>query len=81
MVKIKMQPTQKSLKGHYGSKGKTVYLHIGIWHDKKTDHIHIACPEETKLHSTISDKPESVRYHENLYKKLKEILMREGRWE
>lgn len=76
-----MQLTQKSIKGHYGKKGRTVYLHIGIWHDKKTGHIHIACPEEKTLHSTVSDNQDSMRYHKNLFNKLKEILVREGRWE
>jgi len=75
-----LQPTKKSKKGHYGRKGRTVYIHIGIWHNKKTGHIHIAGPKEAKLHSTVSDNPNSKRYHPTLYKKLQEILKKHKRW-
>lgn len=77
---MKLQPTRKSIKGHYGRKGQTVYLHAGIWHDKETGEIHISGPKEKRFHSTVSDYRESKRYHTNLYKKLKEILVREKRW-
>jgi hypothetical protein len=77
---MKLQPTRKSQKGRYGRKGQTVYLHTGIWHDKETGRIHISCPKEKRFHSTVSDDKNSKRFHPNLYKKLKEILIREGRW-
>jgi|GEM_PF-5387569 len=77
---MKIQPTRKSQKGHYGRKGQTVYVDIGIWRNKKTGHIHIAGPKESKFHSTVSNDKNSKRYHPNLYKKLKEILIREKRW-
>ena len=77
---MSLQPTRKSQKGHHGKKGSTVYLHAGIWFDKRTAEIHIAGPKESRFHSTVSDNPESKRYHPNLYKKLKEILLREGCW-
>lgn len=75
-----LQPTRKSKKGHYGRKGQTVYVDVGIWYNKKTGHIHIAGPKESKFHSTVSKDLKSKRYHPNLYKKLKDILVREGRW-
>ena len=81
MIAMRIQPTQKSLEGRKGKKARTVYVHVGIWHDKKTGHIHIACPQEGSLHSTISNDTKSVRYHKNLFEKLKKILVREGRWE
>jgi len=77
---MKLQPTKKSIKGHYGKKGCTVYLHTGIWHDKDTGEIHISGSKEKSFHSTVSNKKLSKRYHPNLYRKLKEILIREKRW-
>ena len=77
---MKIQPTRKSQKGHYGRKGQTVYVDVGIWHNKKTGYIHIAGPEESRLHTTVSDVVGSRRCHPNLYNKLREILIRERRW-
>lgn len=77
---MKLQLTRKSLKGHYGQKAQTVYVDIGIWHDKKTGEIHISGPKEKKFHSTVSNNKCSKRYHPNLFKKLRGILEREGRW-
>ncbi len=77
---MKLQPTRKSQKGHYGKKGSTVYLHTGIWHDKETGEIHMSGPKESRFHSTISNNPKSKRYHPNLYRKLEEILVRERYW-
>lgn len=76
---MKIQPTRKSQKGHYGRKGQTVYVDMGIWHNKDTDEIHISGPTEDKLISTVSNK-KGLRYHPNLYKKLKGILKRENCW-
>lgn len=77
---MKLQPTRKSLKGHYGRQAQTVYVDLGIWHDNKTGEIHISGPKEKRFHSTVSKVKGSIRFHPNLYKKLKEILIREGRW-
>jgi len=77
---MKLQKTRKSIKGHYGRKGRTVYVDTGIWHDKETGEIHISGPQEKSFHSTVSNDRASKRYHPNLFKKLKEILEREGRW-
>jgi hypothetical protein len=77
---MKIQPTRRSIKGHCGRKGQTVYLHTGIWHDKETGEIHISGPMEKRFHSTISNDKDSKRYHPNLFKKLREILEREVRW-
>lgn len=75
-----LQPTRKSKQGYLRRKGKTVYIHMGIWYDKKSGQIHVTGPKEKKLHSTISNNPKSRRYHPNLHKKLKEILERERCW-
>lgn len=75
-----LQSTRKSKKGHYGRKGQTVYVDVGIWRDKETGEIHISGPKEKRFHSAVSNDKNSKRYHPNLYKKLREILKREGRW-
>lgn len=77
---MSLQPTRKSIKGHFGKEGQTVYVDMGIWHDKDTGEIHISGPKEKSFHSTVSNKKLSKRYHPNLYKKLREILEREERW-
>ena len=77
---MKLQATRKSLKGHYGRKGQTVYIDMGIWHDKKTGEIHISGPKEKRFHSTVSKIKMSRRLRKDWYKKLSEILVREGRW-
>lgn len=58
-----IQATRKSIKVHHGKKCSTVYLHTGIWFDKRTSEIHISGPKEYRFHSTVSDNPESKRYH------------------
>jgi hypothetical protein len=41
--------------------------------------IHIAS-KEANIISTVSDDPESKRYHPNLFSKLRRALVKAGRW-
>lgn len=63
-----------------GKKGKpprSVYLDLGIWRDKRGQ-IHMASRDGVFTHTTVSNKPGSVRYHPNLYKKLDRVLKSKG---
>ncbi len=56
---------------------KTVYLRpVGIWYVPSTGHIHVA--ERDGFISTVSNDPESKRYHPNLFAKLAKRLREEG---
>lgn len=72
--------TTVSQQGKGGGSPRAVYLNVGIWHDRATGHIHIASTDKRFRHSTVNDTPGSIRYHPNLYMKLKAVLQAEGRW-
>ena len=74
-----LQRTQKSQKGYRSPKGKSVYVHIGIWRDR--ENIHITAPKEKYLHTTVNNRPGSERCHKNLYGKLQRLLKENGCWE
>jgi hypothetical protein len=59
---------------------KTVYCRIGIWHNIKTDHIHIRFGSGKGEISTVSPDPISMRGNPHLWNKLKAILEEHGRW-
>ena len=75
-----LQATVATKRGLRGARPREVYVHIGVWHDPKTGHIHIAGPKERTLHSTVCNKANSKRYHPSLYRQLRQILVRNRRW-
>jgi hypothetical protein len=58
-----LQETKTSKKGYggTGSKGKTVYAHMGIW--KQGEEIHITIPKEQYFHTAVNNKDGSTRCH------------------
>ena len=56
--------------------GKSVKLEIRVWYDDKSRHIKIAGKGLTA--STVSNDPDSKRYHANLYRKLSKCLRDAG---
>jgi hypothetical protein len=52
---------------------------IDVWFDEGDEAIHITSPDNPQLHTTVNDKPNSKRRHENLYGKLSEMLKQQGR--
>ena len=66
-------------RGRKGRPPKTVYMSIGIMANPNTGHIHIF-DHDGEVVSTLSNDPESKRYHPNLYMKLRRVLEREGKW-
>jgi hypothetical protein len=64
-----------------GARGtKTVRFEAGTWYDEKTGHIHLTIPGHPTFHTTVNDSPGSDRYHDNLFRKLKQVLVEAGRW-
>lgn len=55
---------------------KTARLDVGIWFNAKSGHIHISAKKS--FISTVSNDPESLRYHPNLYRKLAKVLRDAG---
>jgi len=73
----------KSVAGKKGKAPRAVYRSVGIW--KRNDGtISMTCAnpvtEHKEFHTTINNRPGSIRYHPNLFEKLKDILKTEGRW-
>jgi len=55
---------------------KSVKLEVRVWYDDKSRHIKLAGKGLTA--STVSNDPESARYHPNLYEKLAKVLREAG---
>jgi hypothetical protein len=56
--------------------GKSIQLNLRVWYDPDARHIKFAGPGLTA--STVSNDPESKRYHPNLYRKLARALREAG---
>ncbi len=72
--------TTQSKAGKKGKNPRAVYLTVGIWHDEKRREIHMASRDKRFRHTTVTNKPSSLRYHPNLFRKLKAVLQGAGRW-
>jgi hypothetical protein len=59
---------------------KYVRMEIDFWYNAKDRSIHIATRDGVTMISTVNDQPESVRRHQNLFRKLKGLLIENGRW-
>ena len=55
---------------------KSIQLEVRIWYDEATGHIKIAGDRLTA--STVSNDPDSARYHPNLFRKLSKALRDAG---
>jgi len=56
--------------------GKSVKLEIRVWYDEQSRYIKLAGKGLTA--STVSNDPDSKRYHPNLYRKLATVLRNAG---
>jgi hypothetical protein len=43
--------------------------------------IHLTTPAVDGFHSTVNNVPGSARYHPNLYKHLRDVLVAAGKWQ
>lgn len=73
----------KSEAGKRGQPARAVYRPMGIW-KRDNGSISITCANpvtgDPEFHTTVTNLPGSVRYHRNLFGKLRAILEAEGRW-
>ena len=60
--------------------GKALAVAIGIWAKRERDHLRI---DVTGLggHTTISNNPNSERYHRTLFRNMRKVLIDNGVWE
>lgn len=56
--------------------GKTVHIDVGIWYAEEDGHIRMKVADEGL--TSVSNDPKSKRYHRTLYKKLADILRKQG---
>jgi hypothetical protein len=63
-------------------KGNAAVLAIGVWATRQTKngpiHIHITGTE--KFHTTVTNGPDSERYHRTLFRDLRRLLIDQNCW-
>jgi hypothetical protein len=65
--------------GYMPASKRTVSFRLNAWANPRKRMIHVASPE-VGIISTISNDPNSERYHPNLFKKLRRVLVDKGQW-
>jgi len=58
---------------------KTISIRLNVWADPRTGMIHLAS-KEAGIISTVSSEPKSERYHPNLFRKLRRLLIGANKW-
>ena len=65
-----------------GKDGKAMAVTFGLWAERKNKsqpiHIHIS---GSGGNTTVTNDPNSKRYHRTLFRNLRSILIKNGRWE
>jgi hypothetical protein len=56
--------------------GRTIYPKIGIWYAEEDGHVRLSI--EGQGLTSVSDNPDSERYHRTLYEKLADVLRQSG---
>ena len=56
--------------------GRTIYPKIGVWYAEEDGHIRLSI--EGQGLTSVSNDPDSERYHRTLYQKLAEVLRHAG---
>jgi hypothetical protein len=60
--------------------GNAVVIGLGLWAKKQGQWIQIHMTGPNDLHTTVTNNPESVRYHRTLYRDLRRTLVEQGCW-
>jgi hypothetical protein len=60
--------------------GNAVVVGLGLWAERqgKWIHIHMTGPDHS--HTTVTNNPDSVRFHRTLFRDLRNTLVREKCW-
>ena len=62
--------------------GNAVVLAVGLWAERpsKTGQIHIHITGTEKFHTTVTNDPDSERYHRTLFRDLRKLLIDQNCW-
>lgn len=62
--------------------GNAAVLAIGVWAERptKAGPIHIHMTGTQKFHTTVTNQPDSERYHRTLFRDLRRLLVEENCW-
>ncbi len=61
--------------------GNAVVVGLGLWAVRQGDWIHIHLTGPDKSHTTVTNNPESVRFHRTLFRNLRQTLINQGCWQ
>lgn len=62
--------------------GEAVVLAIGIWAARQgRDHLRIDITGTKNLHTTVTNNPDSDRYHRTLFRDLRRVLISQKCWQ
>jgi len=56
-----------------------VVLAVGLWAKRENNHLRIDITGTGK-HTTVTNHPQSVRYHKTLFRDLRRVLIENQRW-
>lgn len=65
---------------HVFNPGKSVVLGVGVWAAKQAGWIHIHMTGGAGFHTTVTNQPDSRRYHRTLFRNLRRVLIDNGTW-
>jgi hypothetical protein len=60
--------------------GNAVVVGLGLWAKKDGSWIHIHMTGPDNSHTTVTNNPESVRFHRTLFRDLRNTLVRQNCW-
>jgi len=60
--------------------GKAVVVGLGLWAEQQGQWVHIHLTGPNHSHTTITNNPESERYHRTLFRDLRRTLLAQDCW-
>ncbi len=65
-----------------GGKKRSMVVAVGVWGYRKKEGspIHIHITGLSQKHTTVTGRPGSGRYHRTLFRDLRSLLIKHGRW-
>jgi hypothetical protein len=60
--------------------GNAIALAVGIWAKRRGKQLHIHITGTRNFHTTVTNDPESERYHRILFRNLRRLLMENRCW-
>jgi hypothetical protein len=61
--------------------GNAVVVGVGLWAERQGKWIHIHITGPNGSHTTVTNSPDSERYHRTLFRDLRRTLVKQGCWE